>query len=297
MHAHPATRCLLIGVAHGGEVDHVNTRLRRHDPTSERCQTPSEKSLKLINAAKVCAVRLDASESGLWVCSRRGCGQDSHSILPSSAAFLALIFFAFLGIFSFGRLCCSGCPSFVYHLLFACKKGEKKKKRNCRGPALVCPYCSCTTDGLTAAVASMALRTSATNAEDVAAGFMRFREPLPEHATEITGLIADLYGISTSLNALEELTRSGDFRYRRNVPLVRPDLELVRASLKYTLEDIVDFFGNIDPRSPATREIYKRTWFELSTFFRREINYSLATRLRKYKLFLRELEDFTAEYA
>lgn len=142
----------------------------------------------------------------------------------------------------------------------------------------------------------MALRTSATNAEDVAAGFMRFREPLPEHATEITGLIADLYGISTSLNALEELTRSADFRYRRNVPLVRPDLELVRASLKYTLEDIVDFFGNIDPRRPATREIYKRTWFELSTFFRREINYSLATRLRKYKLFLRELEDFTAEY-
>ncbi|GAD95267.1 hypothetical protein NFIA_065690 [Paecilomyces variotii No. 5] len=142
----------------------------------------------------------------------------------------------------------------------------------------------------------MALRTSATNAEDVAAGFMRFREPLPEHATEITGLIADLYGISTSLNALEELTRSADFRCRRNVPLVRPDLELVRASLKYTLEDIVDFFGNIDPRRSATREVYKRTWFELSTFFRREINYSLATRLRKYKLFLRELEDFTADH-
>lgn len=129
MHAHLATRCLLIGVAHGGEVDHVNTRLRRHDPTSERCQTPSEKSLKLINAAKVCAVRLDASESGLWVCSRRGCGQDSHSILPSSAAFLALIFFAFLGIFSFGRLCCSGCPSFVYHLPFACKKSKKKEEK------------------------------------------------------------------------------------------------------------------------------------------------------------------------
>ena len=55
---------------------------------------------------------------------------------------------------------------------------------------------------------TMALRTSADNAEDVAAGFLMFRDPLPEHATEITSLIADLYAISVSLKCLDDLTQT-----------------------------------------------------------------------------------------
>lgn len=134
----------------------------------------------------------------------------------------------------------------------------------------------------------MALRTSAHNAEDVAAGFRQFRDPLPEHATEITGLMADLYAISTSLNSLEELTSSR--RYRHNLHFVQPDLDLVQASLKYTLEDVVDFFGDLDSRRGPSREAYKQTWLNLCTFFYDEIHFSLATRLAKYKEFLKELE-------
>lgn len=139
----------------------------------------------------------------------------------------------------------------------------------------------------------MALRTSADNAEDVAAGFRMFREPLPEHATEITGLIAELYAISSSLNTLEDLTRHP--LYRQNFPIVRPDLELVRTSLKCTLEDIVDFFGDLEVHRRVDREIYKRTWLDLCDFFRNESRDSLATRLAKYRAFLKEVEDLAKE--
>lgn len=108
-------------------------------------------------------------------------------------------------------------------------------------------------------------------------------------------MIADLYAISTALNSLEELTSSR--HYRHNLHLVQPDLDLVQASLKYTLEDVVDFFGDLDSRRTLTRDVYKQTWIDLSTFFNNEIHYSLATRLGKYKLFLKELEDIMKKYA
>lgn len=139
----------------------------------------------------------------------------------------------------------------------------------------------------------MALRTSAENAEDVAAGFRMFREPLPEHATEITGLIADLYSISSSLKIVEDLT--GNRRYQHNTPIVWSDLELVRTSLKYTLEDVVDFFGDVEVRNGPSRRIYRQIWLELSDFFRSESRDSLATRLAKYKAFLNEVEDLMKE--
>lgn len=137
----------------------------------------------------------------------------------------------------------------------------------------------------------MALRTSADNAEDVAEGFRMFRDPLPEHATEITCLIAELYAISSSLNTLKDLT--SHHLYRQNFPVVRSDLELVRASLKYTLEDIVDFFGDLEAHRRSDRGVYKRTWLNLCNFFRNESRDSLATRLAKYRAFLKEIEDLT----
>lgn len=139
----------------------------------------------------------------------------------------------------------------------------------------------------------MALRTSADNVEEVAAGFCMFREPLPEHGTEITGLIADLYAISLSLKVLADLTK--DPLYRRNLPAAWPDLELVRTSLKYTLEDIVDFFGDLEVHAGANRRIYKQTWLGLSDFFRGESRDSLANRLVEYKVFLNEMEDLMKE--
>lgn len=136
----------------------------------------------------------------------------------------------------------------------------------------------------------MALRTSAENAEDVAAGFTTFRAPLPEHAAEVTSLIADLYAISASLSTLENLTK--DPHNRRNVILIQSDLTRVRTSLKYTLEDIVDFFGSLDGGN-ASPVGYKRTWMTLNRFFWDESQYSLATRLAKYNTMLKELSELT----
>ncbi|KAJ5135579.1 uncharacterized protein N7515_004857 [Penicillium bovifimosum] len=132
----------------------------------------------------------------------------------------------------------------------------------------------------------MALRTSAKNAEDVAAAFTQFRDPIPEHAAEVTALIADLFAISSSLSALEAL--NSNFRYRRDVALIQPDLNLLLASLKYTLEDIVDYFQVLDPGKSLPGD-YMRTWLDLNRFFWDESRYSLATRFAKYKAMLREL--------
>lgn len=140
----------------------------------------------------------------------------------------------------------------------------------------------------------MALRTSADNAEDVAAGFRMFRDPLPEHATEITGLIADLYAISVSLKCLDDF--ASNRAYHHTLPHVQPDLELVGTSLKYTLEDIVDFFGDLETHRGPNREVFKRTWLNLCSYFLEESKDSLSTRLIKYKTFLNELQDEFKEY-
>lgn len=138
----------------------------------------------------------------------------------------------------------------------------------------------------------MALRTSAKNAEDVAAGFTAFRAPIPEHTAEITGLISDLYSISSLLTNLDELTNEP--RYRRGTSRAESDLELVQTSLKYTFEDIVDFFGRLDG-GDASREVFKRTWQVMGRFFWDESHYALVTRLAKYRTFLRELGDVVKE--
>lgn len=140
----------------------------------------------------------------------------------------------------------------------------------------------------------MALRTSADNAEDVAAGFRMFRDPLPEYATEITGLIADLYAISVSLKFLADF--ASNRAYRHTLHHVQSDLELVGTSLKYTLEDIVDFFGDLETRHGPHREVFKRTWLNLCSYFQEESKDSLSTRLIKYKTFLNELQDEFKEY-
>jgi hypothetical protein len=139
----------------------------------------------------------------------------------------------------------------------------------------------------------MALSDPAGLAEEVASGLRRFRDPVPEHATEITGLIADLYAISSSLKALEDLAQ--DRHYRDALPFARPDLELVSTSLQFTLNDIVDFFHNLDGRRASSRTAHRKTWASLCSFFVEQSEESLATRLAKYKSFLKELEDYVKE--
>lgn len=133
---------------------------------------------------------------------------------------------------------------------------------------------------------------NAEKAEDVAAGFTTFRAPLPEHAAEVTSLIAALYAISSSLSDLEGLR--DDERYRRGFKTIQSDLSLVNESLDYTLEDILDIFHDLDGGN-TTPWHYKRAWVKLNNFFWNQAGHTLATRLAKYKTFLRELADITKE--
>ena len=140
----------------------------------------------------------------------------------------------------------------------------------------------------------MDLRTTADSAEDAAAGFRMFREPLPDDRAEITDLIAELFTISSSLRTFDDL--AGERRYRRTFVVACEDLDLIRTSLNFTIEDIVDFFGSIEPSKPAPRDAYRKTWRELRSFFRKEAGYTLASRLGKYTAFLKELKDMVKEY-
>ncbi|KAJ5674186.1 hypothetical protein N7462_009625 [Penicillium macrosclerotiorum] len=92
------------------------------------------------------------------------------------------------------------------------------------------------------AMSVSALSVAAEEAEAAAAGFDTFRPFLPEHASEVTALISEFYAISSSLSSLETLSK--DPRYLRNWPRALPDLELVRSSLKYSIEDIFDFLAS-----------------------------------------------------
>ena len=141
----------------------------------------------------------------------------------------------------------------------------------------------------------MAQRASADEAENVAAGFRLFRDPLPEYATEITSLIADLYAISSSLNRLDDLHKNR--AYRQNLAVAHADVELVRTSLNYTFEDIIDFMGELDGVRGPPRDLYRRTWMDLCAFFRTQSHETLSSRLAKYKTFLNELEDYVRKCA
>ncbi|KOS46084.1 hypothetical protein ACN38_g3015 [Penicillium nordicum] len=139
---------------------------------------------------------------------------------------------------------------------------------------------------------AQALRASRQSADDVATGFYAFRDPLPEHMGEITSLMSELYAISSSLSTLERLAE--DPRNRRYFELIKPDLNVVQASFTYTIEDIGEIFRGLDgPDASSAR--YKRTWVIMSRFFWDQSNYTLATRLAKYKTIFKEFNDLVRE--
>lgn len=135
----------------------------------------------------------------------------------------------------------------------------------------------------------MSLHDSYKTAEAVAEGFRSFSNLLPEHDTEITSLVVDLFSISLFLKGLEGMARNRAYRYRLSA--IHPDLELVRASLNYTLEDVLDFFDDLESRRGDPGEAYKQLWLEISAHFLEESQESLSTRLAKYKSFLRDLSE------
>ncbi|KAJ5950875.1 uncharacterized protein N7479_009288 [Penicillium vulpinum] len=140
---------------------------------------------------------------------------------------------------------------------------------------------------------SRALRASRQSADDVAAGFYAFRDPLPEHAGEIASLMSELFAISASLSSLERLAESP--RDRRAFTMIKSDLNVVQASYAYTIEDIGDIFRGLDGGADASSMSYERTWRTMNRFFWDQSQYSLATRLAKYKTVFKEFDDLVRD--
>ena len=134
----------------------------------------------------------------------------------------------------------------------------------------------------------MALIALAESAQDIASGFNKFLDPLPESSVEITALIAECYAISSALRDLNTLKE--DPRYYQDFPFIYNDVAIVRESLDYTFRDVTRLFGGLGrlthiPRRAALHHV----WRDIDDFFYHESNASLCRRLEASKSFLLEL--------
>ncbi|KAL8987693.1 MAG: hypothetical protein Q9177_003124 [Variospora cf. flavescens] len=129
----------------------------------------------------------------------------------------------------------------------------------------------------------MALIAVAEKAQDIAAGFNKFLEPVPEISTEITGLISECYAISSALRELN--TAKEDPLYAYDYDYVSRDVIIARQSLEYTFHDVFRLFGGLGrPSFLSNRMAYYQVWRDIDDHF-----YQEASSEYKYQ----ELQDRT----
>ncbi|KAI4087150.1 MAG: hypothetical protein LQ344_006992 [Seirophora lacunosa] len=134
----------------------------------------------------------------------------------------------------------------------------------------------------------MALIAVAEKAQDIAAGFNTFLDPVPEISTEITGLISECYAISSALRELN--TAKEDPRYVYEYDYVARDVNTARQSLEYTFHDVFRLLGGLGrPSYISQRTAYYQVWREIDDHFYHESNFSLCKRLEYYRLYLAEI--------
>lgn len=134
----------------------------------------------------------------------------------------------------------------------------------------------------------MALIALAEKAQDIAAGFNKFLDYVPESSTEITALIAECYAISSALRELN--TAREDPRYSYEYDYVVRDVVTARQSLEYTFHDVFRLFGGLGrPSHISQRTAYNQVWREIRDYFYLESNSSLCERLEDNRLYLQEI--------
>ncbi|KAL8757428.1 MAG: hypothetical protein Q9184_004217, partial [Pyrenodesmia sp. 2 TL-2023] len=134
----------------------------------------------------------------------------------------------------------------------------------------------------------MALIAVAEQAQDIAAGFNKFLDPVPEFSTEITGLISECYAISSALRELN--TAKEDPRYSYDFNYVSTDVLTARLSLDYTFHDVKRLFGGLGrPTYISNRTAYYEIWKEIDDHFYQESHCSLLKRLEYNRLYLQEI--------
>ncbi|KAI4150792.1 MAG: hypothetical protein L6R39_002161 [Caloplaca ligustica] len=134
----------------------------------------------------------------------------------------------------------------------------------------------------------MALIAVAEKAQDIAAGFNKFIDAVPEISTEVTALISECYAISSALRELN--TAKEDPRYAYDYDYISRDVFTVRQSLEYTFHDVSRLFGGLGrPSHISTRTAYYQVWSEIDDHFYLESHSSLCKRLEYNRLYLNEI--------
>ena len=124
--------------------------------------------------------------------------------------------------------------------------------------------------------------------QDVAAAFLKFQEPVPERATETTGVVAQLFAISSALMELNHAQRQ--LGNRHWALATTEDQYMVLGSLEATLRDVNRFFGHLGwPKYRTKREAFIAVWQDIDDFFFDEGNNTLLKRLQYYTRFLEDL--------
>lgn len=131
----------------------------------------------------------------------------------------------------------------------------------------------------------MTLIAEAEAAEDIGDAFGKFKDAVEDQAAEVTTLVSKLYAVGSALREIDTALHSPN--YGHNLRKIQDDLDLVRTSLKHTLEDVFRILGKIGNGDRLlTSAAYRQTWKELAHYFQREGGRRLSSRLETYRLFL-----------
>ena len=155
----------------------------------------------------------------------------------------------------------------------------------------------------------MSFRDLAHATEGVATSLTSFVSKVPEHATDITSVVSELFAISTALRSLEASHAVPALRC--NFSKIADDVELVvRASLRVTVRDIFESLARVNVNvnmnanvsasihggvsvgaagGGADPAMHRATWISLWRYFQRQAGFSLHLRLKYYRAMLSEM--------
>lgn len=135
----------------------------------------------------------------------------------------------------------------------------------------------------------MSFQELAHGAEDAATNLTQFVGQVPEHASDITSTVSELFAISTALRSLE--ASHAVPALRKNFDRIIDDVELiVRASLRHTVRDILSTMGQMcEGGRVPDQASYRSSWMSLWSFFHHQAGYSLVLRLKYYRAMLEEM--------
>jgi len=118
----------------------------------------------------------------------------------------------------------------------------------------------------------------AQDSEDAASGLHVFRDSLPRHAIRITGIIAGLFAISSSLRQLD--TAEHDPRLQPSFYRIRQDVAMLLQSLQASINEVFGMFRRSRDRSR------QMVWEDLEHKMNDEEGLGLLERLGCYRDFL-----------